>query len=132
MPSRPVKHLAAVFAAIAALAVPTVARADSVRMWEHANFQGASFVPSDTQTDFRKIDCILWWCTNWNDRVSSLHVPAYQCITLYEHINRGGLSQEFCGYTRAGAGAPRDYAYVGAFWNDRASSSDTVGRITQP
>jgi hypothetical protein len=131
MPSRTVKRLAAAVVAACALVLPGQASAaDSVRMWEHANYQGASFVPADTQLDFRKIDCWLWWCANWNDRVSSLHVPAYTCVTLHEHINLGGADsgERFCGFNVAGQGAARDFPYVGTLWNDRASSSVTVGR----
>jgi hypothetical protein len=120
----------ALAAAVAAFAVPSAASADSVRLYDHANLEGASFVPRDSEPNLRSIDCWLWWCTNWNDRASSLHVPAYTCVRLYEHIHYGGLSREYCAYNYAPNGTSRNFNLDG-FWNDRTSSSATYGRIIQ-
>jgi hypothetical protein len=130
IPRRTLSRCVALVTATAALALPATAGADSVRLYEHMNLRGASFAPRESEPNFRSIDCWLWWCTNWNDRVSSLHVPAYTCVTLYEHIHRGGLSTEYCGYNYAPHGAARNFN-LDPFWNDRVSSSSTYGRIIQ-
>jgi hypothetical protein len=64
-------------------ALPLASQAASVCFYEHANYEGAN------------------WCVeagtaatpdDWNDRVSSVRVPAGWSVTLYEHIGQGGAS----------------------------------------
>lgn len=129
MPFRQCRRAVTAGVAAIALCFPAVARADSVRMWDHANFGGASFVPATYQPDFRKAGC-SWYCISWNGRVSSLHVPAYTCVTLFSLAYYAGEQRTYCGHNVAGQGAPRDYAYLDGF-NDRASSSQTWGEIKQ-
>jgi hypothetical protein len=130
IPRRILKRGAALVAIATALALPSAASADSVRLYEDRNLQGASFEPRESEPNFRSIDCWLWWCTNWNDRASSLHVPPYTCVRVYQHIHYGGLTREYCAYNYAPNGAARNFD-LDDFWNDRVSSSATYGRIIQ-
>lgn len=63
--------------------LPVASQAASVCFYEHANYAGES------------------WCAEagtaatpagWNDRVSSVRVPAGWSVTLYEHIAQGGAT----------------------------------------
>ena len=116
-----------------ALAVPAAAGADSVRLYEHSDRQGYSFVPGGDDLDPNGDDVDLRWdmlgpcaswlgCKNFNDRASSLHIPPFTCVTLYEHINYGGASIDYCTDQRWPYGWARDANLTG-FWNDRASSA---------
>ena len=132
--ARPRPRLAlALLGVLLAFAVPAAARADGVLLYEHINEQGNSFGTSslwgpiglgiqDSIPDFRreKLPC---GCKDFNDRVSSLHVPAYTCVNLYEDINYQGRSIGYCGANnRWHYGAAGDYN-LPADWNDRASSA---------
>jgi hypothetical protein len=57
------------------------ASAADICFYEHINYQGASFCASADNG---------WIGNAWNDRVSSVRVPAGASVELYEHINYGG------------------------------------------
>lgn len=74
---RPPAWAAAVIASSAALPV----FAADICFYEHINYQGASFCASADNA---------WVGGTWNDRVSSVRVPAGATVELYEHSNYGG------------------------------------------
>jgi hypothetical protein len=113
MSTRHLRFLAAVVVTAGSLALVPLAAADSVRLWQHTGYGGDSFTPSNAERDFRKIDCWLWFCDNWNDRVSALHVPVYTCVRLFEHISQEGEHVDFCGDTEISPeAAARNYPYI--------------------
>jgi hypothetical protein len=114
-----------------------------VRFYEHVNLQGTSFELPSTWApigvgvqgsipDFRreKLPCgSVTGCKDFNDRVSSLHVPAYTCVVLYEHINFQGASTGFCGANNTWRyGAAADFNLYGD-WNDRVSSAKAYENV---
>jgi hypothetical protein len=85
--------------------------AGTVTAYEHLDFTGASLsVPSDMQ--------FVGW--DWNDRVTSIRVPAGRTVTLYEHSDFGGQSLTLT----SDSGDLRNYSGPGAdgTWNDAVSS----------
>lgn len=114
-------------AVAATLVGPASAHADSVRLYEHINQQGYSFVPANIDGYFPRdlFPCgLASGCKSFNDRVSSLHVPAYRCVILYEDIRMLGASVTYCAKNTFPSGAAVDYN-LDSRWNDRASSSFT-------
>lgn len=83
-------------------------RGCSVQVFEHANFQGASF---RTDRD------IAWVGDRGNDRISAIVVEA-GTWEFYEHIDFGGRSFRM---------GPGEQPFVGQAWNDRISSMRCVG-----
>lgn len=132
------RRLLAIVAAVAGcgvLAAPVAAQAaEDVRLYEHADLQGSYFVPavnSDgwiSQPSFHSVNCFLWFCSDFNDRVSSVRLNANACVTLHEHDNFEGAERDFCNFTdHAGY-----YNLWRVGWNDIASSaSETLGVIEQ-
>ena len=62
-------------------AKPAAATASPVCFYEHINYQGASFCATADSN---------WVGNAWNDRISSVKVPAGSQATLYEHVSFGG------------------------------------------
>ena len=83
----------------------------SAEMYEHAGFGGGSFSASGDMS-------FVGW--DWNDQISSVHVPPGHTVVLYEHSDFGGQSLTLTG------DAPdlRDWPGPGpdGTWNDVASS----------
>ncbi len=105
--------------------------AGSVDLYEDTYFQGNKwhfegewgYIP-----DFRYVNCFLWWCTNINDKVSSLmtniwsNIPGWRWpvyTVLYEHINYN-RNQEGVELWIENPGTRSDLTEWG--WNDLASS----------
>jgi pimeloyl-ACP methyl ester carboxylesterase len=57
--------------------------AEQARFYEHVEFDGESFAAASNAA-------FVGW--EWNDRLSSVHVPAGQTVVLYEHAEFGGES----------------------------------------
>ncbi|AKJ30172.1 basic secretory protein-like protein [Caldimonas brevitalea] len=66
-----------------AAAAAAAAAASPVCFYADINYQGASFCGSANNG---------WVGRTWNDRISSVKVPAGAQVTLYEHANYGGRS----------------------------------------
>lgn len=139
MSPRPLSLLIAAAIGVAGLALPAAASAvEDVRFYEHTDMRGDYFVPETNgdyevrEPDFRSVDCFMWWCENFNDRVSSVRLNPQIRVTLYEHIGYGGASREF--YNNRSYAVYYNLPAYG--WNDRASSAyssyDTIGTIEQP
>jgi hypothetical protein len=134
-----VSRLAAkwVVAAAAALAMPCVANADTVRLYDHANQGGPFWIAGTDQPSYLSVvtNCfpgatgVIYPCWAEN-RVSSVYVPAYQCLTLYSDYGYKGTSRTYCGYNYYPNGAPRRYN-IDAGFDNVASSSTVVGVLTQ-
>ncbi len=56
---------------------------DPICFFEHVNYQGQSYCASADSA---------WVGSAWNDRISSVRVPAGYRVVLFEHINYGGRS----------------------------------------
>ncbi|GGK26201.1 hypothetical protein GCM10010124_18570 [Pilimelia terevasa] len=91
------------------------------RSWfyEHGNFGGNRFSMrvGTAVNDLTRynMSCFLWWCTSWNDQLSSVGATGWNGTFLYEHI----LYQGSAIYFPPGYVAPN----LGVWgWNDRASS----------
>ena len=80
---------------------------DCARLFEHADFQGASFtMPSNTEIlDLRD--------TGWNDQISSLTVFPGCFLIAFEHVEFGGWAVRY---------ASGNVPYVGNAYNDQFSS----------
>ena len=91
-------------------AATAAADAGAVCFYEHINYQGASFCASADSN---------WVGGTWNDRISSVKIPAGYKVSLFEHINYGGRVLALTGDT------PN---LVGLNFNDAASSL----KITAP
>ncbi|GGK00277.1 hypothetical protein GCM10010123_32730 [Pilimelia anulata] len=91
------------------------------RSWfhEHGNFGGNRFAVrvGTAVNDLTRFDmsCVLWWCTSWNDQLSSVAANGWNGTFLYEHIYYQGSAL----YLPPGYLAP-NLGYWG--WNDRTSS----------
>lgn len=79
--------------------------------YEHVGFDGASLAAGGD------LSFVGW---EWNDRLSSIHVPSGRTVVLYEHADYGGLSLALTG----DAVDLRDYPGPGldGTWNDAVSS----------
>jgi hypothetical protein len=89
------------------------------RFYEHKDYQGDSFGL-----------CIGDECANlgpeWNDRISSMIVPARAAVIIYEHVNFGGQKARFPGYSTVNL---TDHHFIfppWISWNDRVSSIKVV------
>ncbi len=99
----------------------------NITLWEHVGCTGQSVGLEDGQNfpDFRKLNCFLWWCTNFNDKASSVMVPwklgtiQSKYVVLHEHINYQGSQLKIA------RGLIEDNL-VPYGWNDRASSLSHV------
>jgi hypothetical protein len=96
------------------------------RFYEHKDYQGDSFGL-----------CIGDECANlgpeWNDRISSMIVPARAAVTIYEHINFGGENAKFQSLNNDLRINLTDYHFKYKFppksWNDQVSSIKVVSTI---
>lgn len=84
---------------------------EDVLVYEHVGFAGESSALSSSRS---------YVGGQWNDRVSSVHIPAGRVVVLYEHADFGGLSLTLEG----DAADLRDYPGPGldGTWNDAASA----------
>jgi hypothetical protein len=75
-----------------------------VEFFEHLSYSGASLSASSSNS-------FVGW--DWNDRITSVHVPYGRTVVLYEHWNYEGASVAL-------NHSEPDLRNIG--WNDRASS----------
>lgn len=105
-----------------------------VNLHEHVNFGGAQWTfwaDWGTIRDFTRVYCWLWFCTNINDRVSSVDVninykdgtiPQQAFVVLFQDVQLGGASINLHSTTVTPAG-PGMFDDLGLFgFNDLASS----------
>ena len=86
----------------------------TVCFFEHINYQGQSFC---TSTD------TAWIGSQWNDRVSSVKVPAGYKVQLFQHSNYGGRSLSLSADTAS---------LVSSSFNDFASSLKITAPVAPP
>lgn len=86
-------------------------QAPQVEFFEHVGFGGGVLRTS-------RDEAFVGW--DWNDRISSVRVPAGRTVVLYEHADYGGASLTLSG----DSGDLREHAGPGldGTWNDVASS----------
>lgn len=96
-------------------------------IYEHDDYGGDSHIFGQTShygsgaalendDDLGSVNCVLFWCDDWNDKISSVRVasgPAF--AVLHEHINFQGSQLVLV--------TGNDYWRLSPYgWNDRASS----------
>lgn len=81
----------------------TTTPASGVCMYEHSNYAGARYCVGEGTSNLP---------ANWNDKVSSVKVQAGYKAEFFENYNLGGSGVAYTG----------DIAFVGAAFNDKASS----------
>jgi hypothetical protein len=104
-----------------------------VNLYEDINYGGSEWTfwaRWGSQRDFRSVFCVLWWCSNISDRVSSVDtnisyldgtIPHIPYTILFENINLGG--QQLWLFNGMGTNGPGLYEDLGLFgWDDVASS----------
>jgi hypothetical protein len=99
----------------------TILNDDYVTMYEDWYFQGNSFKCPIGHTSYETLNN-----AGWNDKASSIKVPAGLRAVFYEHSNRGGHSFTLGAgnYDRLVHNSLDPSVGVGAGWNDRISSVD--------
>ncbi len=85
-----------------------------ITIYEHSNFSGASknIVGSWNAES---------WNSTWNDKISSISVPAGYQVLVYEHSNYGGKVKVLKGNWTA--------TIAKEFWNDRISSIEIIPEL---
>jgi peptidase inhibitor family I36 len=102
---------AAIAAVAACMTIAPAASAQSVTFFEHIDYVGASFAASGDMS-------FVGW--DWNDRISSVSVPAGMTVTLYEDADFGGATLTLT----SDASDLRWFSGPGpdGTWNDQVSS----------
>ncbi|MBK7383628.1 MAG: peptidase inhibitor family I36 protein [Flavobacteriales bacterium] len=88
------------------------ARAQQVTFYADANYSGRSMALSASTP---------WVGDEWNDKISSIRVPAGMQVELFWDMNYKGISKIITA----------DMAFVGSDWNDKASSIK-ITRLDRP
>lgn len=92
--------------------------------YEHIDGHGDQLVvPASTAVaDFGQVNCFLWWCGRWDDRISSVAPSRRNRYTvLYEHVHYGASSDG--GVLRLAYDPHRGFLNLTDLgFNDRASS----------
>ncbi len=113
---------------------PPPACANNPVLFEHDNYRGRPFDALNDVPDLKlkavTFDGTTTYPNSFNDRASSLCVPAGWTITLYEHVNYGGQSWRFAG--------PQNWGDLhrngpsGQDWGDKVSSVRVQFRPAPP
>ncbi len=113
---------------------PPPACSNTPVLFEHDNYRGRPFDALNDVPDLKlkavTCDGVTTYQSSFNDRASSLCVPAGWTITLYEHVNYGGKSWRFAG--------PQNWGDLhrngpsGQDWGDKVSSVRVQFRPAPP
>jgi hypothetical protein len=88
---------------------------DYANFYEHYNGYGSSFRLNSNQQapDLSKINCFLWWCSNFNNMISSVRTHGTSAV-LYD--NEGFYGDVY-------VVGPNQLHNIAPWFNDRASSA---------